>query len=73
MMIKFGEREHPVFHVTSPLSRGTLKSKGGKKLSIHFCAGDGTIETFLAQSFLSISSVCKKQSQICLKNIKRAM
>ena len=29
----------------SPLSRGTLKSKGGGKLSIHFCADWATIET----------------------------
>ena len=45
MMIKFGESGHPVFRATSPLSRGTLKSKGGGKLSIHFCAGGETIET----------------------------
>ena len=45
MMIKFGESGHPVFRVTSPLSRGTLKSKGGGKLSIHFCADGDTIET----------------------------
>ena len=38
MMIKFRESGHPVFRTTSPLSRGTLKSKGGGKLSIHFCA-----------------------------------
>ena len=31
MMIKFGESGHPVFRATSPLSRGTLKSKGGGK------------------------------------------
>ena len=37
--------EHPVFRSTSPLSRGTLKSKGGGKLPIHFCADEGTIET----------------------------
>ena len=36
MMIKFGESGHPIFRATSPLSRGTLKSKGGGKLSIHF-------------------------------------
>ena len=36
---------HPVFRATSPLSRGTLNSKGGGKLSIHFCADAGTIET----------------------------
>ena len=29
MMIKSGESGHPVFRATSPLSRGTLKSKGG--------------------------------------------
>ena len=45
MMIKFGESGHPVFRATSPLSRGTLKSKGGGKLSFHFCADGDTIET----------------------------
>ena len=45
MMIKFGESGHPVFRATSPLSRGTLKSKGAGKLSIHFCADGDTIET----------------------------
>ena len=44
-MIKFGESGHPVFRSTSPLSTGVLKSKGGGKLSIHFCADEGTIET----------------------------
>ena len=45
MMIKFSERGHPVFRATSPLSRETLKTKGGGKLSIHFCADEGTMET----------------------------
>ena len=45
MMIRFGESGHPVFRATSPLSRGTLKSKGGGKLSINFCADGETIET----------------------------
>ena len=45
MMLKFGESRHPVFRSTSPLSRGVLKSKGGGKISIHFCADEGTIET----------------------------
>ena len=43
-MIKFGESGHPVFRATSPLSRGTLKSKDGGKLSMHFCADGDTIE-----------------------------
>ena len=42
MMIKFGESGHPVFCATSPLSRGTLKNKGGGKLSIHFCVDGET-------------------------------
>ena len=45
MMLEFGESRHPVFRATSPLSRGTLKNRGGGKLSIHFCADGGTIET----------------------------
>ena len=45
MMIKFGGSGHPVFRATSPLSRGTLKSRGGGKLSTHFCADGRTIET----------------------------
>ena len=45
MTIKFSESGHPVFRATSPVSRGTLKSKGGGKLSIHFCADEGTNET----------------------------
>ena len=44
MVLTFAESKHPDFRSTSPFSRGTLKSKGGGKLSIHFCAD--TIETF---------------------------
>ena len=44
-MLTFAESTHPVFRSTSPLSRGELKSKGGGKLSIHYCADPGTIET----------------------------
>ena len=63
MMMEFSESGHPVFRATSPLSRGTFKSKGGGKLSIHFCVDQGTIET-----------VCRtEQSQICVKNAKPAM
>ena len=36
MMIRFGGSGHPVFRATSPLSRGTLKSKGGEQISFHF-------------------------------------
>ena len=45
MMLEFGESRHPVFRATSPLSRGQLKSNGGGKLSIHYCADLETIQT----------------------------
>ena len=45
MMITLAESGHPVFRATSALSRGQLKSKGGGKLSIHYCAGQDTITT----------------------------
>ena len=53
MMVTFRESGHPVFRATSPLSRGQLKSKGGGKLSIYYCADLETIETV----FRTITSV----------------
>ena len=66
MMIKFGESGHPVFRATSPLSRGTLKSKGGGKLSIHFCADGDTIETVL-RAIISVNqlSIHGAVSDVC--------
>ena len=71
-MIKFGQSGHPVFRATSPLSRGTLKSKGGGKLSIHFCADGDTIETVFRtiisvnelSIFGAVSDVCEEY-RIC--------
>ena len=51
MMLKFSESTHPVFRSTSPLSRGVLKSKGGGKLSILYCADFETIETVFSHNF----------------------
>ena len=66
MMIKFGESGHTVFRATSPLSRGTLKSKGGGKLSIHFCADGDTIETvFRTISSVYQLSICGAVSDLC--------
>ena len=67
MMIKFGERGHPVFRVTRPLFRGTLKSKGGEQLSLHFSNGD-TIETVF-RTIISVNQLSiYEQSQTCVKN-----
>ena len=70
MMIKFRESGNPVFRATSPLSRGTLKSKGGGKLSIHYCAGGDTIQTVfrtiisvhLLSIYEAVSDVCAEYS-----------
>ena len=68
MMIKFRESGHPVFRAMSPLSRGTLKSKGGGKLSIHFCADGDTIETVF-RTLISVNQLnIYEQSQICVMN-----
>ena len=45
MLLEFAESGHPIFRATTPLSRGTLKSEGHGKLSIHFTADYPTIET----------------------------
>ena len=66
MMIKFGESGHPVFRATSPLCRGTLKSKGGGKLSVHFCADGDTIETVF-RTIISVNqlSIFGADSDLC--------
>ena len=66
MMIKFGKSGHPVFRSTSPFSRGVLKSKGVGKLSIHFCAGERTIETVF-RTIISVNqlSIYGPVSDLC--------
>ena len=63
---KFSESGHPVLRSTSPLSRGVIKSKGGRKLSIHFCADEGTIETVLG-TIISVNqlSIYGAVSDLC--------
>ena len=73
MMLTFSESKHPVFRSASPLSRGVLKSKGGGKLSVHFCADGEPVETVFRTIFPSIGSVFSEQSQICVKNVTPAM
>ena len=66
MMIKFGESGHPVFRATSPLSRGTLQSRKGGKLSTHFCADGRTIETVF-RKIISVNqlSIYRAVSDLC--------
>ena len=72
MMMEFSESGHPVFRASSPLSRGVLKSKGGGKLSIHFCADEGTIET-VVRTIISVNqlSIYGAVSTLCEENKTR--
>ena len=45
MLLEFAESGHLTFRATTLLSRGILKSKGRRKLSIHFAADEHTIDT----------------------------
>ena len=72
-MVTLAKSGHPVFRASSPLSGGQLKSKGGGKLSIHYCVDQDTITTV----FRTISSVNQpvftEQSQKCVKNMNPFM
>ena len=73
-MITFAKSRHPVFRSTSPLSRGVLKSKGGGKLSIHFCADGETVETVF-RTIISVNqlSIYGAVSDLCEECQKLAM
>ena len=62
----YAESQHPVFRATSSLSRGVLKSRGGGKLSIHFCADGETVETVF-RTIISVNqlSIYGAVSDLC--------
>ena len=65
MMLTFAESTHPVFRSTSPLSRGVLKSIRGGKLSIHYCADPGTIETVFRTILANQFSIYGPVAEMC--------
>ena len=68
MLLEFEESGHLVFRATTPLSRGTLKSKGRGKLSIHFAADQDTIDTILSHfSFCHSAQFLRQQWQLYAK------
>ena len=70
LMVKFRESGHPVFRATSPLPRGTLKSNGGGKLSIHYCADPGTIETVVRTNYFCSSAQYLRSSLRFVRRIQ---
>ena len=45
MLLEFAASGHHTFRATTPLSRGQLRSKGKRKVSIHFTADQDTLDT----------------------------
>ena len=68
IVLTFAESGHPVFRATSPLSTGQLKSKGGGKLSIHYCADQETITTVFSHNYLCKSAQSLRSSR---RNVRR--
>ena len=69
MLVEFAESGCPIFRATSPLSRGQLKSKEHGKLSIHYAADLGTVETVF-RTMISVNQIEKlsqhdKLSKFC--------
>ena len=81
MMIKFRESGLPVFRTMSPLSRGTLTSKGGGNFSIHFCAGGETIETVFRtiitvnqpSIYGAVSDLCEEYKACHVRTVRLVM
>ena len=64
MMLEFGEKQ--TSSRSCPLSRGQLKSKGGGKLSIHFCAVVDTIKTvFRTITYVNELSLYGAVAEMC--------
>ena len=59
MLLKFAESGHTIFRSTTPLSRGKLKSKGKRKVSMHFIADQDTIDTIY---LIILSAQCLRSS-----------
>ena len=68
-MLTLAVSGHPVSRATSPLSRGRLKSKGGGKLSIHYCADLETIGTVF-RTIISVNqlSLYGAVAEMCEEN-----
>ena len=81
MMLEFSESGHPIFHATSPLSRGRLKSKGHGNLSIHYAAVQETIEiilrTIVSANQLSlygaIAEICEEYEILYERTVRTVM
>ena len=69
MLLEFAESGCPIFRVTTPLSRGQLKSKGHGTFSIHYCADSETINTvFRTLTSVNQLSLYGAVAEMCEEN-----
>ena len=47
MILNFSDSSHPIFRASSAFERGEVRSKGGRKKSLHFNGSDENIESLL--------------------------
>ena len=81
MLLNFSESGHPVFRGTSALVRGTLRSKEGGKLSVHFCGDPETVEvvfrTAISVNQLSfygaVADMCEELASLISDHIASTM
>ena len=62
MLLEFAESGCPFFRATTPLSRGHFRSKGGGKMSIHYCADLDTVRT-LFRTLISANQLTLRSSR----------
>ena len=70
MLLEFAESGHPTFHVTTPLSRCILKSKGHGNCQYTSLQIIQQLKQIFASLFLPISSVSTEQWRLCVKKLK---
>ena len=56
MMLEFGETIHPLFRASSALERGELRSKEGRKKTIHFNGSEQNVE-FILRTVMSANQL----------------
>ena len=66
MMLNLSDSRHPIFRASSAFERGELRSKEGRKKSIHFNGSDEHIELLL-RTVISANqlSVCGAIADLC--------
>ena len=70
MLVEFAESGCPIFRATTPLSRGQPRSKGHRKLSIHYAADSGNDWDYFSHNcFCKPAQSLRSSHGTCVKNM----